>query len=345
MKDEGGTGLHPEENTQQSRIRRSKVEENTHRAAAIFHERLATFYISVAKRLLTEAEDETRFAQHDWERAPHRVTDRRTNAVTSSPPTHADPANRRGSSSSPSRAFHSRYAEAFERFVRERNERSLRAAYELGRDAVTAGLSILEIAGVHHESLAQELAVIPGKNVDDVCQAAGDFLVESLAAYEMVQRGFSDARRAALVERRNARILRQLSTLLADQALAAGDHGSLEEVLQIVAEQIREMTDSHRASVQVVGGVQSVRKFDMESDSNGGDTWSEMMQPRERIPPASPGERHATRAPLLALDGANLGWLKVERDGGKPFTPTDNALIKQVAEMTAAAVERALVHA
>lgn len=132
---------------------------------------------------------------------------------------------------------------------------------------------------------------------------------------------------------------------MADQALAAGNNGSLEEVLQLVAEQIREMTDSRRASVHDVRSVQSLGKIEMESDSDGDDTWSEVMQPRDRIPPASPNERHATRAPLLTLDGSTLGWVQVERDDGKPFTSTDQALIKQVAEMTAAAVERAFVHA
>lgn len=95
--------MHTDENTQQSRIRRSKVEENTHRAAAIFHERLAAFYVRVAKRLLAEAEDETRFAQRDWERV-HRARDGRTNDVTPSRRTYADTANTPGSSSSPSRA-------------------------------------------------------------------------------------------------------------------------------------------------------------------------------------------------------------------------------------------------
>src|ERR671934_1099467 len=148
-------------------------------------------------------------------------------------------------------AFHGRYAAAFATFVDEPSERSLRAAYELGRDAVKAELSILEIAGAHHEALAHALDSAPGEKTAAICTAAGDFLVESLAAFEMIQRGWSEARREAFTDRRNARMMRQLSTILADDALAAGELESLEEVLQLVAEHAREMTDARSASIFV----------------------------------------------------------------------------------------------
>ena len=245
--------------------------------------------------------------------------------------------------------FHGRYAAAFATFVAEPSERSLRAAYELGRDAVKAELSILEIAGAHHEALASALDSAPGENTAAICAAAGDFLVESLAAFEMIQRGWSEARRAAFTERRNARMMRQLSTLLADDALAAGEVESLEEVLQLVAEQAREMTDAGSASIFVFGREESPAAIAAHSESDGDDTWSEVLQPPATAPSESGRQRDAileepVRTPLQSLDGSVLGWIEVTDKQGGDFSPADRAVLTQVAQMTAAAVERALAY-
>ena len=239
--------------------------------------------------------------------------------------------------------FRSRYSEALATFVSERSERSLRVAYELGRDAVKAELSVLEIAGAHRDALALALADAPGKDVTAIATAAGDVLVESLAAFEMAQRGYSEARRVAFVERRNARMLRQLSALLADESLAGGDRESLEEILQLVAEQAREVTDARRGSVHVGGGVGAASPIHARSESDGhDDTWSEVLQPQEQErPPAGP-EADSIHTPLLSLSGTSLGWIEVAHKLNGEFTPADEAVLIQVAQMTAAAVERAL---
>jgi Phosphoserine phosphatase RsbU, N-terminal domain len=240
--------------------------------------------------------------------------------------------------------FRSRYEAAFATFVDERSEQSLRAAYELGRDAVKAELSVLEIAGAHHDSLARVLARVSREDIATLSTAAGDFLVESLAAFEMVQRGFSDARRAAFLERRNARMLRQLSTLLADESLATGDRESLEEILQLVSEQAREMTDALSGSVHVRGGAQATAAIDVQSQSDGDDTWSEVLQPRVAAQPAPRNDDETIRAPLLSLDGSSLGWIEVKGKKDGRFSLADEALLRHVAQMTAAAVERALAY-
>ena len=240
--------------------------------------------------------------------------------------------------------FRSRYGSAFVTFMDERSERSLRAAYELGRDAVKAEFSVLEIVGAHHDSLARALARASGEDVAAISAAAGDFLVESLAAFEMVQRGSSDARRAALVERRNARMLRHLSTLLADKSLALGDSESLEEILQLVAEQVREMTDARCGSVHVGGGAGFRTPIDARSESDGDDTWSEVLRPRQTSQPGPGSETDAIHAPLLSLDGSSLGFIKVESKQSGAFSPADEAVLTHVAQMTAAAVERALTY-
>jgi hypothetical protein len=240
--------------------------------------------------------------------------------------------------------FHSRYQSLFAMFLEERNERSLRAVYELGREAVKAELSVLEVAGAHHDALARALAGGSNEAKLAICTAAGDFLVESLAAFEMVQRGSSAARRAALAERRNARMLRQLSALLADESLAAGDSESLGEVLQLVAEHAREMTNARRAAIHVDGPVGGAHSIDAGSESDGDDTWSEILRPSKPTWPELGRERKTTDAPLLSLDGSILGRIEVADKHSGDFSPADEALLTQVAQMTAAAVERALAY-
>jgi GAF domain-containing protein len=239
--------------------------------------------------------------------------------------------------------FRSRYESLFAMFLEERNERSLRAVYELGRDAVKDELSVLEVAGAHHDALARALAGASHEALLAICTAAGDFLVESLAAFEMVQRGSSAARRTALAERRNARMLRKLSTILADESLAAGDPESLHEVLQLVAEQAREMTDARHASVHV-GGRGRANPIDARAESDDDDIWSEVLGPRKSAPPRSGRMQASITAPLLSLDGSLLGQIEVADKQGRAFSPSDQAVLNQVAQMAAAAVERALAY-
>jgi hypothetical protein len=239
--------------------------------------------------------------------------------------------------------FRARYAAAFTAFMAERSEQSLRSAYELGRDAVKAELSMLEIAVAHHETLTRVLADAAPDEIAAISDAAGDFLVESLAAFEMVQRGYSDARRAAFIERRNARMLRQLSTLLADASLATREHEPLEEILQLVAEHAREMTDA-RCGVVHINAAVGATGIDVRSEFEGDDAWTEVLQPREAAQASAQEEPDAIHVPLLSLDGTVFGWLKVEDKQSGSFSQADRALLTQVAQMTAAAVERALAY-
>jgi GAF domain-containing protein len=240
--------------------------------------------------------------------------------------------------------FRSRYLAAFATFMLDQSEQSLRAAYELGRDAVKDDFSVLEIAGAHHQALALALAESAGEDAPSVCTTAGEFLVETLAAFEMVQRGSSDARRAAFVERRNARMLRQLSALLADESLAAGDRDSLEEILQVVAEHAREMTGARAGRVRVAVDGGRAPWIEARSESGDDETWSEVLQPREPPAAASPSEPSAVRVPLLSLDGSPLGSIQVEDGQTGEFSAADEAVLTQVAQMTAAAIERAIAY-
>jgi hypothetical protein len=82
---------------------------------------------------------------------------------------------------------------AFLRYLSQRGEPALRAAYELGRAAVVNKLSILDLTQIHHTVLLDVLRTTrTSPEMDKVTIAASEFFVEVLATFEMTQRGFLD---------------------------------------------------------------------------------------------------------------------------------------------------------
>jgi len=87
-------------------------------------------------------------------------------------------------------AFRQNYLTAFLRYVARRDEAALHLGYELGRSAVTERLSLLEVAGVHHDVLLHVLATGPADELTEVGAAATEFFLEVLATYDMAQKVF-----------------------------------------------------------------------------------------------------------------------------------------------------------
>jgi hypothetical protein len=81
------------------------------------------------------------------------------------------------------------YRAAFLRYLPRRDEAALHAGYELGRSAVVDGLSILDLAQLHHEVFLEVLRDTSSDDLGGVAAAASEFLVEVLATYDMTQRG------------------------------------------------------------------------------------------------------------------------------------------------------------
>jgi hypothetical protein len=267
------------------------------------------------------------------------------------------------------------YASAVESYLFDPSESTLRAAYELGRDAVSKELSVLDLALGHHDVLISVLGQASDRDdVERITTAAGDFFLESLSAFEMVQRGFREAQEAARLERRHAAILRRLSNFLADASLALQTSDSLEEMLHLVAEQAREITDASCCIASVVLEQGEPRTVEAVSETDPG--WSaflaraDLSPINERIRSAgqpvkmtleefardpsyraisseSPG-REAPRgllaAPLTALDGRALGYIQLldKRDGD--FLESDEAVLVHLAQMASAAIERARLY-
>ena len=243
--------------------------------------------------------------------------------------------------------FGTAYRSALAGHLADRSETGLRAAYELGRDAVERGLSVLDLAAVHHDGLLESLrGCSDSGEIEAMTRAAADFFLESLSAFEMVQRGFREAREAAILERRHAGILRQLSNLLADGSLAFDASASLEEMLQLVAEQARELTNAREclvaASVRPSGAPIEVASY---ADV---DTWSEATENVGAgglaAEDASKAQPSRLFAPLTALDGRDFGSIEVVDKADGDFSELDEAILVHLAQMAAAALERARLY-
>ncbi|MBV9800583.1 MAG: GAF domain-containing protein [Solirubrobacterales bacterium] len=264
--------------------------------------------------------------------------------------------------------FRVAYASALRHYLLDPTESSLQVAYELGREAVHRQLSVLDLAVAHQEALLSALAGTSGAaEVAQVVARAGDFFLESLSSFEMVQRGFKEARRAFLLERRQTELSRQLSSFLADASLALDASDSLEEMLQLVTEQARELVgaDCCVATVGVEGHPRIaegashpqddrrwttfVRWLDLAAiyrhiHLNGGSVriGDEQLTglPLFRTAAGERPPRGWLAASLTALDGSELGAIQLFDKHEGRFTAEDEAILVHLAQMAAAAIER-----
>ena len=137
-----------------------------------------------------------------------------------------------------------------------RREASLRVAYELAREAVSRRLSVLDLAVAHQEALLSALAGASGAGGGPARDAARPVTSSSRASPRSRWSSAASARpgEAALLERRQTELSRQLSTFLADASLALDAYDSLEEMLRLVAEQARELVGADCCVATVAAG-------------------------------------------------------------------------------------------
>ena len=82
------------------------------------------------------------------------------------------------------------YRAAFLRYLPSQDEAALHVGYQIGRAAVSDGVSILELAQVHHEILLEVLTDTPTDDLARVAAAASDFFLQVLATYDLTQRAY-----------------------------------------------------------------------------------------------------------------------------------------------------------
>jgi hypothetical protein len=266
--------------------------------------------------------------------------------------------------------FRTAYAAALTEYLRDGDEHARRTAYELGRDAVAAGLGVMDVAEAHHAAVVAALG--GGAPAAAVADAAGEIFLETLSAFEMLARGVAEARDVAERERRHAAILRQLSNFLADASLAASAEGSTHEILHLVAEQAREL----------IGGACCVANIAADRDTVAARAASfapdetalgarlaladlsaledlarslgavALQDPREWLDPAAAGPGNAGTAVrswvavhLTRLDGRSIGFIHAFDRRPRAFASADGEVLLQLAQMGSAALERADLYA
>jgi hypothetical protein len=268
--------------------------------------------------------------------------------------------------------FRQSYAHAFGAYLRNPGENTLHRGYELGREAVTQHLSVMDLATVHHDALAVHAG--GDEELAHRLKRAGEFFVESLGAFEMIQRGFHEAREAASAERRHADMLRQLSNFLTDASLAIDTSATLGEVLQLVVEQARELTDAD-CCVSLLEASESSPRIEATSCADrrsacasflrrvdasalhdralvargAGRLWRDELSPDQfsggigAVEKATPLPVGWLWAPLGTLDGRVFGSIHVF-DGNGPFTDLHEAVLVHLAQMASSGIERALLY-
>jgi hypothetical protein len=86
------------------------------------------------------------------------------------------------------------YVPIFLGYLSQPGESGLHAAYQLGRAAMLDGLSLLDLAQIHHTVLLETLKTSRSEQeLDHIGQAAAVVCTELLAAFEMAHRGFAEA--------------------------------------------------------------------------------------------------------------------------------------------------------
>jgi GAF domain-containing protein len=251
-------------------------------------------------------------------------------------------------------------------------EVTLRAAYELGRENVGEERGLLELSMAHDDALVAVLgAAAPSGDIVQAVRGAGEFFLECISAFEMVQRGVREAHEAARLERRHAEMLRSLSTFLSDSSLALEAPDALAEMRHLVAEQAREFIGAECCFVTTRAGAgERQRSASHASDDTGWRAfvrWADLAAAEATVSSSHGAARFDTDeveallghsvgrfatlelrgwlgAPLTALGGQQLGSIHLVNKTIGQFTILDEAIAMHLAQMSAAAVERAQLY-
>jgi len=212
-----------------------------------------------------------------------------------------------------------RYFEAFSAYLADRGEPELGAAYDIGREAVAAKLSVLDLAEAHHSALR---ALAHGD--DDTLAAAAEFLRESLSTFETVHRGYIEVQEAARLEHEYVEQLRAL----ADASVAINSSLTVEAILQLTADTARSVIHAGRATVAILAPDPRLRPLTATSPARlgGGD-----LQP-------------ARMTAKLIGRGTELGVLDVVDGPEREFTPRDEAVLTQLAQLASVAISNAQLY-
>jgi Stage II sporulation protein E (SpoIIE)/Phosphoserine phosphatase RsbU, N-terminal domain len=216
------------------------------------------------------------------------------------------------------------YAAAFTAYLADRGERELGAAYDIGRQAVAAHLSVLDLAEAHHAALGAALGEA-GAPRDATLQAAAAFLRESLSIFESVHRGYSEVREVARIEHEHVEQLRAL----ADASVALNSSLTVEEILQLTVDAARELIGGTRATVGIYAPDPRLRPLAATSPP-------QLSEGAERAP--------ARMTARLTARGSDLGMLDVADRSDREFSERDDTILTQLAQLASVAISNAQLY-
>ena len=218
-------------------------------------------------------------------------------------------------------ALAARYSEAFAAYLNDRGEQALGAAYDLGREAVAAKLSVLDLADAHHSARCR-----PRWPVDDATlDAAADFLRESLSTFETVHRGYLEVQEVARLEHEYVEQLRAL----ADASVAINSTLTVEAILQLTADTARTIIRAARATVAILAPDPRLRPLTATS------------------PAAARRRRAAARAAAGEADRPRQGARGARGDRrvrARSSRPRDEAILTQLAQLASVAISNAQLY-
>ena len=223
--------------------------------------------------------------------------------------------------SAPPLELRTRYREAFRAWLANRDERELGTAYDLGREAVSAQLSVLDLSEAHHaaaqEALREEQdAAARG----ELLEAAGVFFGEALSTFEIAHRGFHAVQEVARLEHEH---VNQLDAL-AQASVRINAAMTTEEALQLTVDAARAILGARRATVSSTTGDPFARGISAASPA-GGVAGEALGRPI---------------GVMLRSAGRPLGMLEVADGSEREFTPRDEAILGQLGQLASVAIAK-----
>jgi serine phosphatase RsbU (regulator of sigma subunit) len=214
-----------------------------------------------------------------------------------------------------------RYHEAFRAWLVHRDERELGTAYALGREAVSAQLSVLDLAEAHHEAAQEALRdeSDPVRRVE-LLDAAGVFFGEALSTFEIAHRGYHAVQEVARLEHEH---VNQLNALAA-ASVKINAAMTTEELLQLTVEAAREVLGAAGATISSTAGDPFARGLSAASPASG----------------PSDGATGPPIGVMLRSAGRPLGMLEVADRPDREFTPRDEAILAQLGQLASVAIAK-----
>jgi serine phosphatase RsbU (regulator of sigma subunit) len=226
-----------------------------------------------------------------------------------------------------SSALMDRYEQTFLAFLGEPDEEHLGAAYALGREAVAAQLSVLDLAEAHHQALKAALAGAHTAEATKATVEAGvAFVREALSTFDIATRGYHEVQEVARLEHGYVMQLRAL----ADASLAINATLTEEEILQLTADAARGITQARRAHATSSTSGLMTRTLSAVSPSDGSEEGLD--------------ENAAVLEVKLAGGGRVLGELIAADVAGREFSPRDEVILAQLGQLASVAIVNAQLY-